>query len=36
VITLGGAASMVPGMSHDGFFPLHRMTRWVNDEGLSD
>jgi len=21
------------GMSHDGFFPLHRMVRWVNDEG---
>lgn len=33
VITLGGAGAMVPGMSHDGFFPLHRMVRWVNDEG---
>ena len=34
VITLGGAQGMIPGMSHDGFFPLHRMTRWVNDEGI--
>jgi len=33
VITLGGAGALVPGMSHDGFFPLHRMVRWVNDEG---
>jgi hypothetical protein len=33
VITLGGAGAMVAGMSHDGFFPLHRMVRWVNDEG---
>lgn len=33
VVTLGGAESMVPGMSHDGFLPLHRMMRWVNDEG---
>jgi predicted Rossmann-fold nucleotide-binding protein len=33
VITLGGAGAMVAGMSHDGFFPLHRMVRWINDEG---
>ena len=33
VVTLGGAEGMVAGMSHDGFFPLHRMVRWVNDEG---
>ena len=32
VVTLGGAGTMVPGMSHDGFMPLHRMVRWVNDE----
>lgn len=32
VVTLGGAESMAVGMSHDGFFPLHRMVRWVNDE----
>jgi hypothetical protein len=32
VVTLGKAGTMVPGMSHDGFFPLHRMVRWVNDE----
>ena len=34
VVTLGGAESMVVGMSHDGFYPLARMVRWVNDEGL--
>ena len=33
VVTLGNADTMIPGMSHDGFFPLHRMVRWVNDEG---
>ncbi|AIT82084.1 long-chain-fatty-acyl-CoA reductase (plasmid) [Novosphingobium pentaromativorans US6-1] len=32
VVTLGGAESLATGMSHDGFFPLHRMVRWVNDE----
>jgi len=32
VVTLGGAIAMISGMSHDGFFPLHRMVRWVNDE----
>ena len=33
VVALGGALGMPAGMSHDGFFPLHRMVRWVNDEG---
>ena len=33
VVALGGANGMPPGASHDGFFPLHRFVRWVNDEG---
>jgi hypothetical protein len=32
VVTLGRAALQEPGLSHDGFFPLHRFVRWVNDE----
>ena len=27
----GGGAGMV-GLAHDGFFPMHRFVRWVNDE----
>jgi Acyl-CoA reductase (LuxC) len=33
VVSLGGAGAMPAGASHDGFFPLHRFVRWVNDEG---
>ena len=29
VVTLGKASHLVPGMSRDGFFPLHRMVRWA-------
>ncbi|GAA2409587.1 acyl-CoA reductase [Actinomadura vinacea] len=32
VVPLGGAGSMPPGLSHDGFYPLQRLMRWVNDE----
>jgi len=32
VVTLGKALGGIPGTAHDGFFPLHRMMRWVNDE----
>ncbi|MFG2959434.1 acyl-CoA reductase [Streptomyces sp. NPDC048291] len=32
VVSLGGAGGMPPGLSHDGFHPLRRLMRWVNDE----
>ncbi|WP_433461928.1 acyl-CoA reductase [Spirillospora sp. CA-128828] len=32
VVPLGGAGGMPPGLSHDGFYPLQRLMRWVNDE----
>jgi len=33
VVSLGGALGPAPGLPHDGFYPLHRFVRWVNDEG---
>lgn len=33
VVTLGQAVAFEPGLSHDGFYPLQRFVRWVNDEG---
>jgi len=32
IVSLGQAIGSNFGISHDGFFPLHRMVRWVNDE----
>jgi hypothetical protein len=32
IVTLGAATPEV-GLPHDGFYPLHRFVRWVNDEG---
>jgi acyl-CoA reductase LuxC len=32
VVALGGAGPEV-GLPHDGFYPLQRFVRWVNDEG---
>ena len=32
VVELGAAGQMPPGFPHDGFLPLHRLVRWVNDE----
>lgn len=32
IVTLGKAAGPDAGFAHDGFFPLHRFVRWVNDE----
>jgi hypothetical protein len=32
VAALGDAAPEI-GLPHDGFYPLHRFVRWVNDEG---
>jgi hypothetical protein len=33
VVALGDAVMFETGMSHDGFHPLQRFVRWVNDEG---
>lgn len=33
IVELGNAGSMEVGIPHDGFFPLMRFVRWVNDEG---
>lgn len=33
VVELGKAAMFETGIPHDGFMPLHRFVRWVNDEG---
>jgi len=32
IVSLGAATPEV-GLPHDGFYPLHRFVRWVNDEG---
>jgi hypothetical protein len=32
VVSLGRAAGVPPGLSHDGFHPLQRLMRWVADE----
>ncbi|MGE0383390.1 MAG: acyl-CoA reductase [Gammaproteobacteria bacterium] len=32
VVSLGIALNSTAGIAHDGFLPLHRMMRWVNDE----
>jgi hypothetical protein len=33
VVNLGGTAGIEMGLPHDGFHPLQRFVRWVNDEG---
>ncbi|MBY8862872.1 long-chain-fatty-acyl-CoA reductase [Nocardia sp. CA2R105] len=33
VVALGGAGGVEQGLPHDGFMPLTRFVRWVNDEG---
>ncbi len=32
LVELGEVASKVPGVPHDGFFPLHRLVRWLVDD----
>ncbi|MGD9659842.1 MAG: acyl-CoA reductase [Porticoccaceae bacterium] len=32
VTALGSAGLVYPGLPHDGFYPLQRFVRWVNDE----
>ncbi|HEX4109843.1 MAG TPA: acyl-CoA reductase [Solirubrobacteraceae bacterium] len=36
VVTLGGAAAIGVGLPHDAMIPLHRLVRWVSDEGAVD
>jgi len=33
VVKLGSAGGVETGLPHDGFMPLARFVRWVNDEG---
>jgi hypothetical protein len=33
VVKLGSAGAVEAGIPHDGFLPLHRFVRWINDEG---
>lgn len=33
VVTLGNAGGMVLGLPQDGMYPLHRLVRWITDEG---
>jgi hypothetical protein len=33
VVDIGKAIDVERGLPHDGFYPLHRFMRWVNDEG---
>ncbi len=33
IVHLGSAGAVEAGLPHDGFMPLHRFVRWVNDEG---
>ena len=33
IVDIGNAIEVERGLPHDGFFPLHRFMRWVNDEG---
>lgn len=33
IVPLGSAGQLPPGFPHDGFYPLHRFVRWINDEG---
>jgi hypothetical protein len=33
IVELGKAVAFEAGISHDGFLPLSRFVRWVNDEG---
>lgn len=33
VVNLGGSAGVEAGLPHDGFNPLQRFVRWINDEG---
>ena len=35
LVTLGQVATKVPGIPHDGFFPLNRLMRWLVDDTSS-
>jgi hypothetical protein len=33
VTCIGGSGGMEAGLAHDGFLPMSRLVRWINDEG---
>jgi hypothetical protein len=33
IVNLGASSGMEGGLAHDGFLPLSRLVRWINDEG---
>jgi len=33
IVNVGGSTAMPAGLARDGFLPLQRFVRWVNDEG---
>ena len=33
IVNLGATMGVQLGLPHDGFYPLHRMLRWIGDEG---
>ena len=33
ITAIGGAGWMEGGLAHDGFLPMSRLVRWLNDEG---
>jgi hypothetical protein len=35
LVTLGEVAGKAPGLPHDGFYPLHRLVRWLVDDATS-
>ena len=35
LVTLGAVATKVPGVPHDGFYPLQRMVRWLVDDSAA-
>ena len=36
LVALGEVSTKVPGVPHDGFFPLHRLVRWLVDDTAAD
>jgi hypothetical protein len=32
IVPLGEVLDAIPGLPHDGFFPLHRFVRWLVDD----
>jgi hypothetical protein len=32
IVPLGEVLDAIPGLPHDGFYPLHRFVRWLVDD----